>query len=143
MDFQNGMSCHDKEPDHLSLLIFLMHLSYELFISQRTHVTIKLPVSCSVGHLKKKIHYNYDVTVLSTLRFRFKTTRYSACARCTEYCSIFISMRMHLKQKVHAITNPIGISWVWSSERKFWNGNLKLILFISGTFLVITLCSCK
>lgn len=54
MDFRNGMCCHDKEPDHLSLLIFLMHLSYELFISQRTHVTIKLPVSCSVGHLKKK-----------------------------------------------------------------------------------------
>lgn len=53
MDFQNGMSCHDKEPDHLSLLIFLMHLSYKLFISQRTHVAIKLPVSCSVGHLKK------------------------------------------------------------------------------------------
>lgn len=54
MDFRNGMSCHDKEPDHLSLLVFLMHLSYELFISQRTHVTIKLPVSCSVGHFKKK-----------------------------------------------------------------------------------------
>lgn len=84
MDFRNGMSCHDKEADHLSLLIFLMHLSYEFFISQRTHVTIKLPVSCSVGHLKK-IHYNYDVTVLSTLRFRFKTTRYGTCARSTEY----------------------------------------------------------